>query len=95
MAFIHGMADSERALLDKLPKEVKNIEDMDRVRRQFSQKMKKQRYGRKGILGTVFAEVKRYHYKRQVDKFQYKKINFPQCRTWILIDESSAEICLA
>jgi len=68
------MADSERNLLDKLPNEVKSVEDMDRVRRQFTQKMKKQRYGRKGILGTVFAEVKRYHYKRQVDKFQYKKI---------------------
>ena len=74
MAFIYGMADSERSLLDKLPKEVKNVEDVDKVKREFIQKMKKQRYGRKGILGTVFAEVKRYHYKRQVDKFQYKKI---------------------
>ena len=74
MAFIYGMADSERSLLDKLPKEVKNVEDMSRVKRQFTQKMKKQRYGRKGILGTVFAEIKRYHYKRQVDKFQYEKI---------------------
>ena len=68
------MADSERSLLDKLPNEVKNVEDMDRVRKDFYRKMKKQRYGRKSLLGTVFAEVKRYHYKRQVDKFQYKKI---------------------
>jgi len=74
MAFIHGMVDSERALLDKLPNEVKNVEDMARVKREFTQKMKKQRYGRKGILGTIFAEIKRAHYKRQVDKFQYNKI---------------------
>jgi len=36
--------------------------------------MKKQRSGRKSLVGTIFAEIKRYHYKRQVDKFQYKKI---------------------
>jgi len=74
MAIIYGMADSESSLLEKLPNEVKNVEDMDRVRKEFYRKMKKQRYGRKSLLGTVFAEIKRYHYKRQVDKFQYKKI---------------------
>ena len=74
MAIIYGMADSERSLLNKLPNEVKNVDDMDRVRKEFYGKMKKQRRGRKGFLGTVVAEVKRYHYKRQVDKFQYKKI---------------------
>jgi len=74
MAIIYGIADSERNLLDKLPKEVKNVDDMERVRKQFYGKMKKQRYGRKSLVGTIFAEIKRYHYKRQVDKFQYKKI---------------------
>ena len=74
MAIIYGIADSEKNLLDKLPNEVKNVEDMDRVRKEFYRKMKKQRYGRKGIGGTIFAEIKRWHYKRQVDKFQYKKI---------------------
>ena len=74
MAILYGMADSERSLLDKLPKEVKNVDDMDRVRKEFYGKMQKQRRGRKGLLGTVFSEVKRYHYKRQVDKFQYKKV---------------------
>jgi len=68
------MADSESKLLDKLPNEVKNVEDMDRVRKEFYRKMKKQRYGRKSLAGTIFAEIKRFHYKRQVDKFQYKKI---------------------
>ncbi len=74
MAIIYGYADSEKRLLDKLPNEVKNVEDMDRVRKEFYRKMKKQRYGRKGIGRTIFAEIKRWHYKRQVDKFQYKKI---------------------
>jgi len=38
--------------------------------------MKRQRrgYARKSITGIIFSEIKRYHYKRQVDKFQYKKI---------------------
>ena len=76
MAIIYGIADSEKNLLDKLPKEVKNVEDMDRVRKEFYKKMKKQRYGygRKGIGGIILSEIKRWHYKRQVDKFQYKKI---------------------
>ena len=64
MAIIYGIADSERNLLDKLPKEVKNVDDMERVRKQFYGKMKKQRYGRKSLVGTIFAEIKRYHYKR-------------------------------
>ena len=74
MAIIYGMADSERSLLNKLPNEVKNVDDMDRVRKEFYGKMQKQRQGKKSLLGTVFSEVKRYHYKRQVDKFQYKKV---------------------
>jgi len=70
------MADSEKNLLDKLPNEVKKVEDMDRVRKDFYRKMKKQRYGygRKGIGGIIVSEIKRWHYKRQVDKFQYKKV---------------------
>ncbi len=76
MAIIYGIVDSEKHLLDKLPNEVKNVDDMDRVRKQFYGKMKKQRrgYGRKSIGRIIFSEIKRYHYKRQVDKFQYKKI---------------------
>jgi len=76
MAFIYGIADSESKLLDKLPNEVKNVEDIDRVRKDFYKKMKKQRYGygRKSLFGIVTSEIKRFHYKRQVDKFQYKKI---------------------
>jgi hypothetical protein len=76
MAIIYGMADSEKNLLNKLPNEVENVDDIDRVRKEFYKKMKKQRngYGRKSIGGIIFSEIKRWHYKRQVDKFQYKKI---------------------
>jgi len=76
MAFIYGIADSESKLLDKLPNEVKNVEDIDRVRKDFYKRMKKQRYGygRKSLFRIVTSEIKRFHYKRQVDKFQYKKI---------------------
>jgi len=76
VAIIYGIADSEKNLLDKLPNEVKNVEDMDSVRKEFYKKMKKQRYGygRKSIGRIIFSEIKRWHYKRQVDKFQYKKI---------------------
>ena len=35
MAIIYGMVDSESSLLDKLPNEVKNVDDMDRVRKEF------------------------------------------------------------
>ncbi len=47
MAIIYGIADSERSLLDKPPKEVQNIDDMDRVRKEFYGKMQKQRRGKK------------------------------------------------
>ncbi|MCV0431481.1 nuclease-related domain-containing protein [Nitrosopumilus sp.] len=35
MAIIHGLADTEKRLLDKLPKEVKSIDDMDSVKKEF------------------------------------------------------------
>ena len=63
LAIIYGMADSESKLLDKLPKEVKNVEDIDRVRKEFYRKMKKQRYGKKSLGGMIFAEIKRFHMK--------------------------------
>ena len=30
LAIIYGMADSESKILDKLPKEVKNVDDIDK-----------------------------------------------------------------
>jgi len=35
MAIIYGIADSEKNLLKKLPGEVRNFDDMDRVKRDF------------------------------------------------------------
>jgi len=35
MAFLYGMADSERQLLNRLPGEVKDIDDIDRVKKTF------------------------------------------------------------
>jgi len=76
MAIIYGIADSERNLLDKLPNEVKSVDDVEIVEKQFLKKWGKERYwyNRKSLGGKIFSGMKRWHYKRQVDKFQYKKI---------------------
>jgi len=76
VAIIYGYADSEKHLLDKLPNEVKNGDDIGRVKKQFLKKWGKERYwyNRKSLGGKIFSGMKRWHYKRQVDKFQYKKI---------------------
>ena len=39
MAIIYGMADSERSLLDKLPNEVRDVDDMGRVKKEFEAKI--------------------------------------------------------
>ena len=39
MAIIYGIADSERSLLDKLPNEVSDIDDMGRVKKEFEDKL--------------------------------------------------------
>ena len=76
MAIIYGIADSERSLLDKLPNEVKNVDDVDRVKKEIVKKWGKERswFKKKSLGGMVFSGIKRVHYKRQLDKFQYKKI---------------------
>ena len=45
MAILHGMVDSESNLLDKLPDKVKNIEDIDRVKKEFEEKLAKEKSG--------------------------------------------------
>ena len=62
MAILHGMADSESSLLDKLPDEVENVDDMDRVKKEFQDKLAKEDSG-------FWAGFRRWNYKRQVDKF--------------------------
>jgi len=68
MAIIYGIADSEKNLLKKLPGEVRNFEDMDRVKRDFENKIKQ-------IDDGFFAGLKKWNYKRQVKKFDKAREN--------------------
>lgn len=68
MAIIYGIADSEKNLLKKLPGEVRNFEDMDRVKRDFENKIKQ-------IDDGFFAGLKKWNYKRQVKKFDKARDN--------------------
>ena len=63
MAIIYGMADSERSLLKKLPGEVRNFEDLDRVKKDFENKIKQ-------VDDGFFSGIKKWNYKRQVKKFE-------------------------
>lgn len=63
MAFIYGIADSERRLLDKLPNEVEDIDDMGRVKKEFENKLANEGSG-------FFSGIKKWNYKRQVNKFE-------------------------
>jgi hypothetical protein len=62
------MADSENNLLDKLPDEVENIEDIDRVKKEFEDKLAKEKSG-------FFAGFRKWNYKRQISKFENNKEN--------------------
>lgn len=61
------MADSERRLLDKLPNEVKDVDDMDRVKKEFEDKLANEGSG-------LFAGIKKWNYKRQIGKFDKKDV---------------------
>lgn len=67
MAIIYGMADSEKSLLNRLPNEVKNVDDMDRVKKEFEDKIENTNSG-------FFAGIKKWNYKRQVNKFEKQDI---------------------
>jgi len=68
VAIIYGMADSERQLLDRLPGEVKNIDDIDRVKKHFEKKLKKKDTG-------FFAGLRKWNYQRQINKFENNEDN--------------------
>jgi len=68
VTIIYGMADSERQLLDRLPGEVKNIDDIDRVKKHFEKKLKKKDTG-------FFAGLRKWNYQRQINKFENNKDN--------------------
>jgi len=68
MAIVYGMADSERQLLDRLPGEVKNIDDIDRVKKHFQKKLKKKDTG-------FFAIFRKWDYQRQINKIENNEDN--------------------
>jgi len=68
MAILYGMADSESNLLDNLPDEVENIEDIDRVKKEFEEKLAKEKSG-------FFAGFRKWNYKRQISKFEKNEEN--------------------
>jgi len=68
MAYLYGMADSERQLLNRLPGEVKDIDDIDRVKKHFEKKLRKKDTG-------FFAGLRKWNYQRQINKFENNKDN--------------------
>lgn len=60
MAIIYGSSDSERRLLDRMPREVSSMEDMLRVRADFADKHRE--------ASEWFAGLKRWNYRRQMGK---------------------------
>ena len=68
MAILHGIADSESSLLDKLPNEVESIDDIGRVKKEFEEKLEKEKSG-------FFAGFRKWNYKRQINKFENNKDN--------------------
>ena len=60
MVIIYGSSDSERRLLDKMPKEVSGMEDMLRIRADFADRHRK--------ASGWFAGLKRWNYRRQMGK---------------------------
>ena len=68
MAIVYGIADSERQLLNKLLGEVRNIDDIPRVKKEFEQKLKKEGDG-------FFAGIRKWNYKRQIHKFEKNEDN--------------------
>jgi len=68
MAYLYGMADSERQLLNHLPGEVKSIDDIDRVKKHFEKKLRKKDTG-------FFAGLRKWNYQRQINKFENNKDN--------------------
>ena len=60
MVIIHGSSDSERRLLGKLPGEVRSMDDMHKVKKDFKRKHE--------AASGWFAGLKRWNYRRQIGK---------------------------
>ena len=63
MAIIYGRADSEKKLLDKYPKRVQKIDDIDKVEAELKDELK-------GETKGLVARFRKWGLKRQYKKFQ-------------------------
>ena len=68
MAIIYGIADSEKQLLKNYPKEVKKMEDIPQMYEKFKEKLDEP-------VSGIFAGIKKWNRKRQVNKFENNKDN--------------------
>jgi len=66
MAIIYGRADSEKQLLDKYPKSIKNVEDIDTTHEEIINDLKVEKKG-------FFAKIKRYKKKKELEIFEINK----------------------
>ena len=63
MALIYGRADSEKQLLDLYPKQVQEIDDIDKVEEEMQEQLKVESKG-------LFSKFQRWRLKRQYNKFE-------------------------
>lgn len=62
MVVIYGRADSEKRLLDMYPKEVQEIDDIEKIEAQMQEEIKAEAKG-------IFAKFRKWKIKRQYKKF--------------------------
>ena len=66
MAIIYGRADSEKQLLDLYPKQVQEIDDIDKIEEKMQEDIMEEAKG-------VFAKFRKWRLKRQYRKFEEKR----------------------
>lgn len=67
MAIIYGFADTEKRFLDKLPKQVESIDDVERIQQEFKEEYDS--IENKGIKNKIIRWTK----KRQINKIEKNK----------------------
>jgi len=66
LAIIYGRAESEKELLNKYPKKVQKIEDIERVHQELKEDLKAEHKG-------FFGSIKKWNKQREVNKFEKNK----------------------
>lgn len=66
MAIIYGRADSEKQLLNKYPKRVQKIDDINRVHKEMKEELANEK-------GGFIGGIKKWNKKRQINKFEKNK----------------------